>query len=223
MLYRFVMGSALAAAIASAAAAQDLPKAQFKVIGLNSPTPVSIHDEVPFWRKTIPEASKGAITADITPLDQMGIDDKTMLRLLEARRDGFRRHGHLQDGRRRSALRGLRPRRPDARSRQGARRLQRLSRRDRPADAEELGREAARLRRQHAAGVLVPRRRQRARRLQGQEGPRLQQHHARFPRRRRRDRGQHGLRRGGAGAQQRRRRLRRDRQPVGQHRRAGTR
>ena len=30
-----------------------------------------------------PEASKGAITADITPLDQMGIDDKTMLRLLK--------------------------------------------------------------------------------------------------------------------------------------------
>ena len=67
----------------SGALAQDLPKTQFKVIGLNSPTPVSIHDEVPFWRKTIPEASKGAITADITPLDQMGIDDKTMLRLLK--------------------------------------------------------------------------------------------------------------------------------------------
>ena len=83
MLYRFVMGSALAAAIASAAAAQDLPKAQFKVIGLNSPTPVSIVDELPFWRKTIPEASKGAVTADVTPLDQMGIDDKTMLRLLK--------------------------------------------------------------------------------------------------------------------------------------------
>ncbi len=83
MLYRFVMGSALAAALASAAAAQDLPKSQFKVIGLNSPTPVSIVDELPFWRKTIPEASKGAVTADVTPLDQMGIDDKTMLRLLK--------------------------------------------------------------------------------------------------------------------------------------------
>ena len=83
MLNRLLTGLALAAAIASSAAAQDLPKTQFKVIGLNSPTPVSIYDEVPFWRKTIPEASKGAITADITPLDQMGIDDKTMLRLLK--------------------------------------------------------------------------------------------------------------------------------------------
>ena len=83
MLNRVLIGAALAAAVASGAFAQDLPKSQFKVIGLNSPTPVSIHDELPFWRKTIPEASKGAITADITPLDQMGIDDKTMLRLLK--------------------------------------------------------------------------------------------------------------------------------------------
>jgi len=83
MLRGFCLSLGLAGAIVSGAAAQDLPKNQFKVIGLNSPTPVSIHDEVPFWRKTIVEASKGAITADITPLDQMGVDDKTMLRLLK--------------------------------------------------------------------------------------------------------------------------------------------
>jgi TRAP-type C4-dicarboxylate transport system substrate-binding protein len=83
MLKHWITGLALLTAMATGAAAQDLPKANFKVIGLNSPTPVSIHDEVPFWRKTIPEASKGAITADITPLDQMSIDDKTMLRLLK--------------------------------------------------------------------------------------------------------------------------------------------
>ena len=83
MLQKLLAGMALATAVASGAFAQDLPKSQFKVIGLNSPTPVSIHDELPFWRKTLPEASKGAITADITPLDQMSIDDKTMLRLLK--------------------------------------------------------------------------------------------------------------------------------------------
>src|SRR6202171_5388007 len=83
MLNRLLAGLAVAAAVISSAAAQDLPKSQFKVIGLNSPTPVSIHHELPFWRKTIPETSKGAITADITPLDQMSIDDKTMLRLLK--------------------------------------------------------------------------------------------------------------------------------------------
>src|SRR5215467_8497823 len=83
MSYRFALSFCLGAALSTAAAAQDLPKTNVKVIGLNSPTPVSIHDETPFWRKTIPEASHGAITADITPLDQMGIDDKTMLRLLK--------------------------------------------------------------------------------------------------------------------------------------------
>src|SRR4029450_13125538 len=83
MLKRLLAGMALAAVVASGAAAQDLPKSQFKVIRLESPTPGSIPDELPFWRKTIPEASKGAITADITPLDQMSIDDKTMLRLLK--------------------------------------------------------------------------------------------------------------------------------------------
>src|SRR2546421_10334910 len=85
MLQHSLIGLALAGALASGAAAQDLQKAQFKVIGLNCPMPVSIYDEVPFWRKTLPEASKGAITADITPLDQMGIDDKTMLRLRKLR------------------------------------------------------------------------------------------------------------------------------------------
>src|SRR6266516_1327593 len=83
MLYRLLTGLAVGVAMATGAAAQELPKTHFKVIGLNSPTPVSIVDELPFWRKTIPEASKGAVTADVTPLDQMGIDDKTMLRLLK--------------------------------------------------------------------------------------------------------------------------------------------
>ncbi len=55
MLKHLFTGIVLATAVASMAAAQDLPKTQFKVIGLNSPTPVSIHDEVPCWRKTIPE------------------------------------------------------------------------------------------------------------------------------------------------------------------------
>ena len=83
MRYRWLLGFAFATAFTTGAVAQELPKTQLKVIGLNSPTPVSIYDELPFWRKTIPEASKGAITADVTPLDQMGIDDKTMLRLLK--------------------------------------------------------------------------------------------------------------------------------------------
>jgi TRAP-type transport system periplasmic protein len=47
---------------ARSTAVANLPKTQVKVIGLNSPTPVLIYDEVPLWRKTIPAASKGAVT-----------------------------------------------------------------------------------------------------------------------------------------------------------------
>src|SRR6266571_3716202 len=82
MLRRTLSGIAIGSLASIAVYAQDLPKTQFKVIGLNSPTVASIVDEVPFWRETLPKASNGAISADITPLDQMGIDDKTMLRLL---------------------------------------------------------------------------------------------------------------------------------------------
>ncbi len=86
MKIRTLFGAALAAVlmpIFGGALAQDLPRQQFKAIGLNSPTVASSVNEVPFWRTTIPQASNGAITVDITPLDQMGIDDKTMLRLLK--------------------------------------------------------------------------------------------------------------------------------------------
>jgi TRAP-type C4-dicarboxylate transport system substrate-binding protein len=83
MMPRLFLGLALGVALSTAPLAQELPRTHVKVIGLNSATPASIHDELPFWRETIPQASKGAITADVTPLDQMGIDDKTMLRLLK--------------------------------------------------------------------------------------------------------------------------------------------
>ncbi len=64
------------------AIAQEHPKHQFKVIGLPSQTVASMIDEVPFWRETIVKESNGSIRAEITPLDQLAVDDKTMLRLL---------------------------------------------------------------------------------------------------------------------------------------------
>ena len=82
MFHRLLSIVALGSLVSFGAWAQDLPKYQFKVIGLNGPTVASIVDEVPFWRETVTKASNGSITADITPLDQMGVDDKTMLRLL---------------------------------------------------------------------------------------------------------------------------------------------
>ncbi len=86
MNLRTLFGAALAVLLLPAfggALAQDLPRQQFKAIGLNSPTVASSVNEIPFWRNTIPQASHDAISVDITPLDQMGIDDKTMLRLLK--------------------------------------------------------------------------------------------------------------------------------------------
>lgn len=83
MPYRIFAALAVMLLCLGSARAADLPKEHFKVIGMNSPTVGSSIDEIPFWRKTIPHDSHGAITADITPLDQMGIDDKTMLRLLK--------------------------------------------------------------------------------------------------------------------------------------------
>ena len=68
------------------AGAQDLPKTNFKIVGYHSTVAISPRVELPFWREHIPKVSKGAITADVTPLDHMGIDEKTMLRLL---RQGF--------------------------------------------------------------------------------------------------------------------------------------
>ena len=44
--------AAMAIAFSFSAVAQDLPRTQFKVIGLNSPTVASSVDEVPFWRET---------------------------------------------------------------------------------------------------------------------------------------------------------------------------
>ena len=82
MFKRLLIGIVAGVVVAVGASAQDLQKAQFKVVGLNGPTVASSVDEIPFWRETLPKASNGAMTADITPLDQMGIDDKTMLRLL---------------------------------------------------------------------------------------------------------------------------------------------
>ncbi len=77
-----LIGIVLSSAVSFGAFAQDLPRSHFKVIGYHSTVIMSIQDELPFWRETLPKASNGSITADITPLDHMGIDDKTMLRLL---------------------------------------------------------------------------------------------------------------------------------------------
>lgn len=83
MFVKAVTVAIVSLGLAGGVAAQELQTRQLKVVGLNGATPVSIYDEVPFWNETLPAASGGKITAQYTPLDQMGIDDKTMLRLLK--------------------------------------------------------------------------------------------------------------------------------------------
>jgi len=81
--FSILAAATLSLVLASGADAQTLPKTNVKIVGLNSPTVVSSLDEKPFWAETIPKASNGAVSGDYTPVDQMGIDDKTMLRLLK--------------------------------------------------------------------------------------------------------------------------------------------
>jgi TRAP-type C4-dicarboxylate transport system substrate-binding protein len=83
MLIRSVVVAVVSLLCLATARAEDLPKTHFKVIGTTSTSVGSTIDEIPFWRDTVPKDSNGAVTADDTPLDQMGIDDKTMLRLLK--------------------------------------------------------------------------------------------------------------------------------------------
>ena len=73
----------LAAALTFPAAAQDLPKNHFKVIGGWSNINYTTMVEQPFWTKKLPEASKGRITADFTSLDTLGLKGTETLRLLK--------------------------------------------------------------------------------------------------------------------------------------------
>ena len=70
-------------ALSVAASAQDLPKHHFKVLIQDSPTPHVKLLEAPLWNEWIPAASKGQITADAAPYDQVGIPDDAVLRLLK--------------------------------------------------------------------------------------------------------------------------------------------
>lgn len=72
--------AAVAFGTAITAVAADLPETTVNAVGLNSRTVASTQDEVPFWNKTIPEASNGRITANFKPLDLMGLKDSTILR-----------------------------------------------------------------------------------------------------------------------------------------------
>ncbi|OZI35857.1 transporter [Bordetella genomosp. 1] len=76
------IAAALAVAITGIAHAQDLPKTQLKVVGgLSNLTAYSDYER-PFWTKTIPEHSKGQVTAEIKGFNEMGLKGPELLRLM---------------------------------------------------------------------------------------------------------------------------------------------
>jgi len=75
---------AAALAFTAPASAQDLPKTQLKVVGSISALAPYKEFEVPFWTKTLPEKSKGAITAEIKGFNEMGLKGPEVLRLMSS-------------------------------------------------------------------------------------------------------------------------------------------
>lgn len=75
----------LAAMVAFApalAVAQDLPATKLKIIGGTSAQPSWKNVEVDFWTKGLTDASKGKVTVDITPWNEMGLKGPEMFHLL---------------------------------------------------------------------------------------------------------------------------------------------
>ncbi|MBE2243174.1 MAG: TRAP transporter substrate-binding protein [Burkholderiaceae bacterium] len=76
------VAAAAVALLAPPASAQELPKTHLKVAGGLSNLTAFTDYEKPFWTKTIPERSKGQVTAEIKGFNEMGIKGPELLRLL---------------------------------------------------------------------------------------------------------------------------------------------
>ncbi|WP_421952050.1 TRAP transporter substrate-binding protein [Pelagibacterium sp.] len=64
------------------ALAQDLPETTLNVVGSWSNLPLYQQFERGFWEETVPEASGGAITVNMTTFDQMGVAGADVFRML---------------------------------------------------------------------------------------------------------------------------------------------
>jgi TRAP-type transport system periplasmic protein len=81
MLLGIMAGAAAYAALP--AATQEIPRTHLKALVPETTTPMAQVLEIPYWAETVPQASGGQVTADIVAIDQLGIDDKAVLRLLK--------------------------------------------------------------------------------------------------------------------------------------------
>lgn len=76
-------GSAIiATGLAPLANAEKLPKAKVNVVGTWANLSIYKEREYPFWSKTIPQKSNGAITADIRAFTEMGLKGGEVFRLM---------------------------------------------------------------------------------------------------------------------------------------------
>lgn len=79
---RILTAMILGTLMAGSALAQDLPKTQLRITGgLSNLSPYNDYEK-PFWTKTIPELSKGQMTAEIKGFNEMGIKGPELMRLM---------------------------------------------------------------------------------------------------------------------------------------------
>lgn len=78
-----VLAGALVAGLATAnAGAQDMPQTKLKVVGSWGNLTMYKDYELPFWTKEIEQKSKGAVSAEITPFNEMGLKGAEIFRLM---------------------------------------------------------------------------------------------------------------------------------------------
>lgn len=81
-MMKMALAGAMGVAFAGAAMAQDMPKTSLKVVGAWGNLSQYKNFEQPFWTKTVTEKSGGAITAEITPFNEMGLKGAEIFRLM---------------------------------------------------------------------------------------------------------------------------------------------
>jgi len=79
---QLIVAAIASALVAGGVYAQDLPKTHLKIVGGLSNLTAYNDYEKPFWTKTIPERSKGQVTAEIKGFNEMGLKGPELLRLM---------------------------------------------------------------------------------------------------------------------------------------------
>lgn len=74
---------ATAVALGAPAGAQDVQKHQFKVVGTWNFLTHWKENELPFWQKRLPDASKGNLTANVQSLNELGLKGTELMRLMK--------------------------------------------------------------------------------------------------------------------------------------------